>query len=497
MPADNLTTILISAAALGIIVWGYVRSRRFGRLGLISWLQSLVLMTPWLLFFGLFAVGIYLNFSVVVILLVLSSGVYIYLGRQVRELAQDPEVQAQLAEQMAARRPVEAVAEAQADQPAAVSPDQPHPIPREDLDAIRGIFGIDTFFATETIPYQEGAIFKGNLRSSEPGTVQARLAEALEQRCGDRYRLYLVADRDDRPVVIVLPRTNDPKPSQPLQWALAGVLALATAVTCLERGGLQEGIDLFAHLDRIRETLPIGLGILTVLAGHEIAHRVVAAREGVKLSPPFFIPAWQIGSFGAITRFESVLRNRSQLFDIAFAGPAVGGMLGFAFLGLGLFRSIGLEQGLPLPTEFFQGSVLVGTLAKAVLGDAVHRTQVLVDPFVVVGWVGLVISALNLLPAGQLDGGRMVQAIYGRRTASRISLVTIFVLAIASFANPLALYWAVLILVLQRLPERPSSDELSEPDDTRAALCLLALFLTIALLLPISPGLAGRLGIGI
>jgi len=71
----------------------------------------------------------------------------------------------------------------------------------------------------------------------------------------------------------------------------------------------------------------------------------------------------------------------------------------------------------------------------------------------VIGWLGLVITALNLTH-GQLDGGRIVQAIYGRKTAGRTTVATLIVLAIASLANPLALYWAIVIVFLQRDLER-------------------------------------------
>jgi hypothetical protein len=90
----------------------------------------------------------------------------------------------------------------------------------------------------------------------------------------------------------------------------------------------------------------------------------------------------------------------------------------------------------------------------------------------------------------------MVQAVYGRKVAGRTTFVTLIILGIASLVNPLALYWAALILVLQRDLERPSLNELSEPDDTRAALTLFALFLMISILIPLTPSLAGRLGIG-
>lgn len=149
-----------------------------------------------------------------------------------------------------------------------------------------------------------------------------------------------------------------------------------------------------------------------------------------------------------------------------------------------------------IPAEFFQGSVLVGTLAKVVLGEALQQPLVGIHPLVVIGWLGLVMTAINLMPAGQLDGGRIVQSIYGRRTAGRTTVATLIVLGIATLANPLALYWAIIILVIQRNLERPALNELIEPDDARAALGLLVLFLMAATLLPLTPGLAGRLGIG-
>jgi membrane-associated protease RseP (regulator of RpoE activity) len=155
--------------------------------------------------------------------------------------------------------------------------------------------------------------------------------------------------------------------------------------------------------------------------------------------------------------------------------------------------------GFELPSQFFQGSILVGTLAKVILGTEVHKTLVSIHPLVVIGWLGLVINALNLMPAGQLDGGRIVQAIYGRKIAQRTTIATLVILGIVTLinpANPVILYWLVLVGFLQRTLERPTLDEITEPDDARAALALLALFLMIATVIPFSPDLAGRLGIG-
>ncbi|MFO7143097.1 site-2 protease family protein, partial [Arthrospira sp. PCC 8006] len=128
--------------------------------------------------------------------------------------------------------------------------------------------------------------------------------------------------------------------------------------------------------------------------------------------------------------------------------------------------------------------------------NALQQSIVDVHPLTIIGWLGLVITAINLMPAGQLDGGRIIQSIFGRKVAGRSTFATFIVLAIASLVNPLALYWAAVILILQRNLERPSLNELTEPDDTRAAWGLLAIFMMIITLFPLTPTLASRLGIG-
>ncbi len=497
-------TILTVAFGVGLLAWGFFRARPLGKVGIFAWLQSVVLMLPWLLFLGLAAAGVMLNLVIMLLLLVVSTGVYIGLGGQSRSLKQAA----------AEAKRVNAIAQAENfAQPALndspqtdPSPASPQassmpeadtdvvPLPPEDLKAIQGIFGIDTFFATETIPYQEGAIFRGNLRG-DPEVAYAKLSESLKTRLGDTYRLFLVENQDDKPVIIVLPSSRDPQPLTLSQKLLAGTLLIFSVIACLESAGLMLGFDLFENPARVVETIPFAAGIIGILAAHEIAHWVIADRHNVRLSLPFFIPTLQIGSFGALTKFLSLVPNRNVLFDVAFAGPAAGGCLSFLVLLFGLLLS---HKGslFQLPSEFFQGSILVGTLARVVLQEPLKQPIVDVHPFVVLGWLGLVITALNLLPAGQLDGGRIVQAVYGRKVASRTTFGVLIVLGLASFVNPLAFYWALILLFVQRDLERPCLNELTEPDDARAALCLLALFLMIITLLPLTPSLAGRLGIG-
>jgi membrane-associated protease RseP (regulator of RpoE activity) len=494
---ENTTTIVLFLVAIAILGWGYYRNRNLGKFGLLAWLQSVVLMVPWLLSFGALSIGIYINLAGILLLLVLSTGLYIVLGSRLRAAAQDPEVAAQVAQRLAKYQSPQTTEDTETgDKATPIAIDIPH-ISDEDLNSLKGIFGIDTFFATETIPYQQGVIFRGNLRG-EAATVHAKLTTKLQDKLGDRYRLFLVPDPEERPVVVILPSSSDPQPANTPQTILGVVMFVATIATSLEAVGAILGFDFYEHTERVREVIPMALGIWTVLMSHEIAHQVVARWRKVKIGLPFFLPAGQIASFGAITRFESLVPDRSVLFDVALAGPAAGGIVSFLMLVIGLLLSQS-GVGFELPSQFFQGSILVGTLAKVILGTEVHKTLVSIHPLVVIGWLGLVINALNLMPAGQLDGGRIVQAIYGRKIAQRTTIATLVILGIVTLinpANPVILYWLVLVGFLQRTLERPTLDEITEPDDARAALALLALFLMIATVIPFSPDLAGRLGIG-
>lgn len=474
------SVVLVACAILG---WGFYRAKPLGKLGVLTWLQSVILIAPVVLFFGLFAAGISISFVGILFLVVAAVVAYIAIENRLR--IQKAQIKPSITENAIAANPTK---------PSKPPEQTVVPIPSADMLAIKGIFSIDTYFAVETIPYQEGVIAKGNLRG-EPEAVHKKLTANLQEKLGDSYRLFLVDNVDSKPVVIILPASADVRAVTLSQYILAVTLGIATIATIFETAGILLNFDFFNHLERFTEVLPIGIGIIAILAAHELAHYLVARRYQVKLSPPFFLPTLQLGAFGAITRFASLVPSRKALFDIALAGPAAGGLLSLLLLIIGLLLS---HSGslFQVPTEFFRGSILVGVLARIIIGANLHNGLVDVNPLTVIGWLGLVITALNLMPAGVLDGGRVVQAIYGRKTAGRATVATLIILAVASLANPVAMYWAIAILFLQRELERPSLNEITEPDDTRAALGLVALFLMISVLLPLTPALAGRLGIG-
>lgn len=515
--SGNFITIAITLFALIIVIWGYNRAKPFGEIGILAWLQSLTLITPWLVFFGLLATGIYINLISVILLLVLSSAIYIYLGNVIRKKATNnintenlEEIKKQLIENFNKNQSLNDNNQSLSDDnssdnvkknqfPVTIEQIQPNftPINEEDLNIIKTLFGIDTFFITQTISYQEGVIFKGNLRGEADVTHQ-NLTEKLIAKLGDKYRLFLVETPEGKPVVIILPSTNDPKPLTLAQKNVVLVLFLATIFTSMEAIALLLGFDLVGNWSRYQEVLPLCVGLWIILLSHEMGHQIIGARNNVKISLPFFLPSLQIGSFGAITRFESIIPNRSVLFDVSFAGPVAGFCTSFVILLLG-FATSNDASSFQIPTNFFQGSIFVGILAKLFFNSALQNETLGINPLMILGWLGLVINALNLLPAGQLDGGRIIQAIYGRKTCRRATIGTLIILGVVSILNPinsLPFYWAIVILFLQRELERPSLNEITEPNDKRAAWGLILIFLSLITLIPITPSLANSLGIG-
>jgi len=279
--SDNIVIIVVSLVAITIIFWGYNRAKPYGEIGILAWLQSLALMTPWLIFFALLTLGIYVNLIGVILLLVLSAGAYIYLGSLIRNKAKEQikssiddifksnlasksdtdnndNVSDNLAEKtpennnnLSSDKPQFQKTENNQYTPVKITQLEPefNPIKEEDVKEIKTIFGIDTFFAIDTIPYQEGVIFRGNLRGDVEYTHR-HLTEKLTAKFGDKYRLFLVETPEEKPVVIILPSTNDPKPLTLAQKNLALVLLLATIFTSMEAIALLLGFDLVGSWNR-------------------------------------------------------------------------------------------------------------------------------------------------------------------------------------------------------------------------------------------------------
>ncbi len=266
-----------------------------------------------------------------------------------------------------------------------------------------------------------------------------------------------------------------PAPARTRFPTLNVVLFLATAGTTLVSGwsmvgphvaglGLPEALFTIA-----RAGLPFAAALLGILFAHEMGHYVLARRYGVDATLPFFIPAPLIGvgTFGAVIRIRSRMPTLRAVLDIGAAGPIAGFLVAVPLLLWGYAHSTVMTAPVTVTTEsplrwllgwlglldavpggggeqvFVYGESLVTLAARALTHpDLPAGADLVVHPVAHAAWFGMLVTALNLFPMGQLDGGHVIYALLGRARARRISRAVSFtLLALGLLVSVTWMFW--------------------------------------------------------
>lgn len=240
---------------------------------------------------------------------------------------------------------------------------------------------------------------------------------------------------------------------------LGGALLLGGSVHTLPslRGGWGE---LLANLEVWARAgvagVPFAMALMAILLSHEMGHYLTAKRYAIDASPPFFLPAPIefnfIGTFGAFIRLRSPVLDRRQLMDVGAAGPWVGFGVALIMLIVGVRQSSVAAPGefaAPMAIPLAGGNLLAGdsvitwAIRHALVGDG----TLVMHPIAVAGWIGMLVTALNLLPLGQLDGGHILYALLGRHQRIAGAAAWFGLLLLGGWFWPWWL-WAGLTLVL-------------------------------------------------
>ena len=304
-----------------------------------------------------------------------------------------------------------------------------------------------------------------------------------------------VSEDGDRVALIALPVVFDHPKSR---WIINLVLFIATLLSTLFVGA-SYGAETADQVWQIWRGWPFAASILLILGAHELGHYFAARHHNVPVTLPYFIPMplSLFGTLGAFIRLQGPVSNRRALFDVGAAGPLAGLFFAIPILFYGLATS---PLGPISPGGIFEGNSILYVLAKyAVFGQLLPGggVDVYLNQMAWAGWVGLFVTGLNLIPVGQLDGGHVAYALFGKQ-AQRLFWPAIIGLALIVLYSYLQgaftatwILWIFLLLMFGRVHARPLED-ISDLDPRRRALAVftLALFFFAFVPFPLS-GLSG------
>jgi membrane-associated protease RseP (regulator of RpoE activity) len=365
------------------------------------------------------------------------------------------------------------------------------------------------------------AKYRGLLRSEDTEDAYNQLAAQLEPlNITPLFRW-----EEDRHSIILLPGKPRPKPSNPAVNLVMFILTLMSVMFVGGLYGMTEMPDTISGmiLEIIVRGWPFAVSLLAILGAHELGHYFVGRHHGVHVTLPYFIPVPMppFGTMGAVINMKEQPKNRRHLLDIALAGPFAGLVVAIPVLILGLSLStldpiprqlppgtasmmegnsilylflkyMMFGQLLPSPPSYEGLSPLVYWIQFFFTGRPVPfgGMDVMLHPVALAGWGGILVTALNLIPAGQLDGGHISYVLIGRRNALRLLPLILGILAVLGVFWVGWWLWVALIFFLGRAHAEPL-DQITPLDSRRRMLAVLAIIVFFLVFTPVPLNIIG------
>src|SRR5260221_5927278 len=304
----------------------------------------------------------------------------------------------------------------------------------------------------------------------------------------------LAAEGDRQVVRAVRGRINPP----PRSWLPNLVLLILTIFSLLFVGALSESADFGSVLDLLRG-LPYAIGVLLILGSHELGHYFAARYNKVSVTLPYFIPLPVPGSLRTLRAFIQLrqpMRTRRVLLDVGAAGPLIGLIVAIPILLIGLKTSPLLSSSVPLTDLFMlrtptvsyaiEGNSILYALAKIVVfghfvPDGLH--DVFINQLAWAGWTGLLLTAINLIPVGQLDGGHISYSLFCE-PARIVYLPLLVFLGVLSLFYEGWILWIFLLLLLGLVFATPLAS-ITKLDRRRQIIAVVSLVMFVLVFMPL------------
>ncbi len=360
------------------------------------------------------------------------------------------------------------------------------------------------------------ARYVGYLYTEESEKTYDLLSDALE-----KYQVTpLFRIENKQQIIYLIPVLAKKKPSNPLVNLLLFILtvfSVSVAGGFYNLEALPEAFDLALLWNLVKSGLPFSISMLGILVAHEFGHYFAGRLHKVHVSLPYFIPfpGSLIGTMGAFISMKEIPKNRKQLLDIGLAGPLAGLLIAIPVLFYGLrlsyldalplaaipgqnlmlegnsilylaLKYLAFGQLLPAPVDYAGVAPILYWVRYFFTGAPFPYggLDVQINAIAWAGWAGLLVTSLNLVPAGQLDGGHLFYVLFGKEGAKRIYPWILITLIALGFFWSGWWFWAVLIFLFGRMHAEPL-DQITPLDPIRKRLAWLGLIVFVFCFIPV------------